>query len=512
MKLNIKFLRGNISNNINKSITWKLFIVTFIVFIIFISTNFLIQSLFFEKFYVSKKKANLQDGIQKFKVSYNKAKTQEKEMELIREFEDGNNAKIAILDNNGNLKFIVKSNNEKADNLKIRIINEVIKSWTISSDIMEIMKKEDKTITRITSKKSNEVRTIVIASSNVAKGNIIFAISSLQPVNEASLVIKEFYFYFYIGAVILIIILSLVYSNMISKPLLKINETASKMAALDFSEKCYIRREDEIGNLSNTLNFLSENLNEALTSLKEANIKLENDIEKERALEKMRKEFVAAVSHELKTPISLIEGYAEGIKDGIFESDNKDYYIDIIIDESKRMGNLVYDMLDLSQLESGNFKLVKEEFFAHKLIESTIKRFSAPIENNFIDFKLNLQQDIKIYADWRRMEQVLINFITNAIRHTGEHGYIKISLEKLGNNKALVYVENSGKQISEDEMDKIWSKFYKIDKSGNRKLGGTGVGLAIVKNILMLHGYDYGVKNINNGVRFYFIVSLYKAS
>lgn len=284
------------------------------------------------------------------------------------------------------------------------------------------------------------------------------------------------------------------------------------MAALDFSEKCYIRREDEIGNLSNTLNFLSENLNEALTSLKEANIKLENDIEKERALEKMRKEFVAAVSHELKTPISLIEGYAEGIKDGIFESDNKDYYIDIIIDESKRMGNLVYDMLDLSQLESGNFKLVKEEFFAHKLIESTIKRFSAPIENNFIDFKLNLEQDIKIYADWRRMEQVLINFITNAIRHTGEHGYIKISLEKLGNNKALVYVENSGKQISEDEMDKIWSKFYKIDKSGNRKLGGTGVGLAIVKNILMLHGYDYGVKNINNGVRFYFIVSLYKAS
>ncbi len=508
MKLNIKFLKNNIRNKINKSITWKLFIVTAVVFIIFISTTLLVQSLFFEKFYVSKKETGLKSGIERFKLSYDKTKDNEKVMELIKDFEESNNAKIAILDNYGNLKFIVKSSNEKADNARIRIINEVIRSWTMSSDIMESMKKQDKTITRITSKKSNEVRTIVTATSDNRKGDIIFAISSLQPVNEASLVIKEFYFYFYIVAVILIFILSFIYSNMISKPLLKLNETASKMAALDFSQKCHEKREDEIGNLSNTLNFLSENLDEALTSLKGANIKLEKDIEKERALEKMRKEFVAAVSHELKTPISLIEGYAEGIKDGIFEGDDMDYYVDVIIDESKRMGNLVYDMLDLSQLESGNFKLVKEEFCVDKLIECTVKRFFTLIEEKNIDFKMSLLEDIKIYADWRRMEQVLTNFITNAIRHTGKQGHIKIAMEKLEDNKALIYVENSGKQIAEEEMNKIWDKFYKIDKSGNRKLGGTGVGLAIVKNILMLHGYECGVENVSEGVRFYFILNL----
>ncbi|NMM64854.1 HAMP domain-containing protein [Clostridium sp. P21] len=508
MKLNIKFFEGKIKNKINKSITWKLFIVTALVFVIFISTTLLVQSLFFEKFYVSKKKANLQNQIQKFKVNYNKTKDEEKEMQLIKDFEENNNAKIAILDQYGNLKFILKSNNEKADNVRIKAINEVIRSWRVNSDIMESMRKQDKTITRITSKKTNEMRTIVTASSDTSKGYIIFAISSLQPVNEASLVIKEFYFYFYIAAVILIIILSFVYSNMISKPLLKLNKAASKMAVMDFSEKCNIQSEDEIGNLSNTLNFLSENLHESLTSLKEANIKLEKDIEKERALERMRKEFVAAVSHELKTPISLIEGYAEGIKDGVFEGNDKDYYIDIIIDESKRMGNLVYDMLDLSQLESGNFKLVKEEFLMHSLIESVIKRFSALVEENSIDFKLKLLYDIKVCADWRRMEQVLINFITNAIKHTRNYGYIKIAMEELENNKVLIYVENNGKHIPEDEMNKIWDKFYKVDKSGNRKLGGTGIGLAIVKNILMLHGYEYGVKNVYEGVRFYFTVTL----
>lgn len=506
MKLNIKSLGNRISNRINKSITWKLFIVTTLFFIAFISTTLLFQSLFFEKFYVSKKKTDLQNGVEKFKYSYNKAKTYEKITELIKDFEESNNAKIAILDNQGKLKFIIKSGNEKAENSRVRIINEVVKNWTMNSDTLENMKKQNKTVTSIAAKQGSEIRTIVSATPDKNTGDIIFAISSLQPVNEASSVIKEFYLYFFIVAVILILILSSVYSSMISKPLLKLNETASKMAALDFSEKSNEYREDEIGNLSNTLNFLSENLDKSLTSLKEANSKLEQDIEKERKLEKMRKEFVAAVSHELKTPISLIEGYAEGIKDGIFEE--KNYYIDVIIDESKKMGSLVYDMLDLSQLESGNFKLVREEFVIDKLIEATVRRFYPLIEEKSIEFDISLLKDIKVYADWNRMEQVLTNFITNAIRHTENFKYIKIAMEKIEGNKVKIYIENRGKNIPEKEMDKIWDKFYKVDKSGNRKLGGTGIGLAIVKNILMLHKYEYGVENVGENVRFYFVVTI----
>jgi signal transduction histidine kinase len=369
------------------------------------------------------------------------------------------------------------------------------------------MRQENKPVTIVTEKKINEVRNIVSAIPDNSKDEIIFAVSSLQPVNEASAVIKEFYIYFYIGAIALIIILSLVYSNMISKPLLSLNEAASNMAELDFSKKCNIAREDEIGNLANTLNFLSENLNEALNSLKRANIKLEEDIEKERLLEKMRKEFVASVSHELKTPISLISGYTEGLKDGVFEVEEREYYLDVILDESNKMGNLVSDMLDLSQLESGNFKLDKEDFYIDELINSTLKKFSALIKDKNLELHLNLIKRIKINADWTRIEQVMTNFITNALRHTCEKGFISVSMEENKGREVCIYVENSGVHIDNEEINKIWDNFYKIDKSRNRKLGGTGIGLAIVKSILILHGYKYGVENTEKGVRFYFIVN-----
>ncbi|WML33819.1 ATP-binding protein [Clostridium sp. OS1-26] len=488
---------------INKSITLKLFVVTALVFIVFISSTLVIQSLFFGQFYMSKKKNDLQNGIEKFRISYNKTTDEQKIAELIRDFEDANNAKMLILDSNGKSKFITRPGSEKTEALKLRLINDIIKKWTMNPSIIIDIKASNKPLTILTDKRGNETRYMISAVPDNSRGEIVFAVSSLQPVNEASSVIKEFYFYFYVGALFLIVILSLIYSNMVTKPLLELNNSASKMADLDFSKKCNIKREDEIGNLSDTLNFLSENLNRSLTSLKEANSKLEEDIEKERRLEKMRKEFVAAVSHELKTPISLIGGYAEGLKDDIFEGEEKDYYIDVIIDESKKMANLVADMLDLSQLESGNFKLVKEEFYIDELLKTTIKKFAAVFNDKNVKFDVNFIEKTKVYADWSRMEQVITNFITNAIRHTNEEGSIMVNMEQQ-EDRVLISIENTGENISEDEINKIWDNFYKIDKARTRKLGGTGIGLAIVKNILMLHGSEYGVENTHRGVKFYF--------
>lgn len=501
-----KLRTNNIVLRIKKYITWKLFIVTALVFIIFISSTLVIQSLFFGKFYISKKKRDIENGIEKFKISYNRAKSDDKVTELIRDFEESSNAKIVIMDEKGKLKFITKSTSERADAGRIKIINDIIRKWTINSDLLFQMKKDNRPLTIVTEKRNNEIRYILSAIPNNQRGEIIFAISSLQPVNEASSVIKEFYFYFYIGAIILIIILSLIYSNMVSKPLIQLNNTAKKMASLNFSEKCIVNSEDEIGNLAATLNFLSYNLNEALTSLKDANIKLEEDIEKERQMEKVRKEFVAAVSHELKTPINLIGGYAEGLRDGIFEEGEKDYYIDVIIDESRKMGNLVADMLHLSHLESGTFKLVKEEFFIDELINSILKKFFAIIKDKKISLKIDIINGIKVYADWTRIDQVITNFTTNAIRHTEEGGTIIFGMKNVG-DKILIFIENTGKKIPDEELDKVWDNFYKIDRSRNRKLGGTGIGLAIVKNILTLHGYEYGIENTEIGVRFYFLMN-----
>lgn len=491
--------------NINKSITLKLFVITSLVFVVFISSTLTIQSLFFGKFYISKKKSDLQNGIEKLRSTYNKSEDEQKIVELIKDFEDTNNTKIVILTSNGKTKFVTRAGSEKIDNMRVRLINDIIKNWTINSEVISDIRTKNKPMTVVSERKGNENRYIISAVPNNYKDEIIFAIASLQPVNEASSVIKEFYFYFYIGAVFLIIILSLMYSNMVTEPLVKLNETASKMANLDFSQKCDIAREDEIGNLANTLDFLSENLNKSLTSLKVANVKLEEDIEKERQLEKMRKEFVAAVSHELKTPISLIGGYAEGLKDDVFEGKEKEYYIDVIIDESKKMGDLVADMLDLSQLESGNFSLVKEKFFIDELIRTTVKRFLAVINDKNISLNINIIENMKIYADWTRMEQVITNFITNAIRHTDENGSIIVNMQDL-ESKVLVSIENTGVSIPENEIEKIWGNFYKIDKSRTRKLGGTGIGLAIVKSILELHNSEYGVENTEDGVKFYFVV------
>jgi signal transduction histidine kinase len=290
---------------------------------------------------------------------------------------------------------------------------------------------------------------------------------------------------------------------MITKPLIRINKTATKMANLDFTEKCEVSSEDEIGSLSASLNFLSDKLHSALSSLRQANAKLEEDILKERNLEKMRKEFVAAVSHELKTPISLIDGYAVGLKDDIFEDKDKDYYIDIIIDEARKMGHLVSDMLDLSQLESGVFKLKRENFDLVELIKATARKYENLAYEKAVDITLELFDSFTINGDYNKLEQVLTNFITNALRHVEDSGHIAIRMQSK-DKETLIEVENTGSHIAFEELEKIWDKFYKVDKSRNRKLGGTGIGLSIVKNILTLHGFSFGASNIEHGVKFFF--------
>ncbi|RYD02146.1 hypothetical protein N752_27225 [Desulforamulus aquiferis] len=256
---------------------------------------------------------------------------------------------------------------------------------------------------------------------------VLTAATSLQPIGEAASVIKQFYVYFYAIALLLIIILSLIFSKMIAKPLLTLNKTALKMSELDFSAKCPVNSKDEIGSLSATLNFLSEKLNSSLLELTVANEKLKKDIEKEKQLEIMRNEFIAGVSHELKTPISLISSYAEGIKDNITNGVKREYYSDIIIDETKKMASLVEDMLDLSQLQSGTFNLKVEDFPIISLLNDIVERFmaNAQLKGKTFDLQTPLN-DLEVIGDMFRIEQVLTNLFDNALKYTPIGGIIKI--------------------------------------------------------------------------------------
>jgi signal transduction histidine kinase len=482
-----------------KSITKKLFIITTAMFAVFIAGTLIIQSLFFERLYINKKENELTGYAGNFRSEYNKAQSNTAALEVLEDYELSYNIKILIMDKNYDIKGLKNTKKGRNDGAKVAELSDFIRKWVAQGESNN---------SKIYSMNNRETgtRTIIAVLPNISKEEIIFVSSSLQPVNEAVSVIEKIYLYFSIGAIFVTILLAFVYSRMIAKPLLKINEAATKMAQLDFTEKCEVVSEDEIGNVAASLNFLSENLSEAMTSLRAVNAQLEKDIEKERVLERMRKEFVASVSHELKTPISLIDGYAIGLKDEIFEDEDKDYYLDVIIDEAKKMGHLVSDMLDLSHLESGLFKLKKEEFDITELIEFSLRKYKGNLEERNITLETKLIDDVLVYADWNRMEQVITNFITNAIRHVDDNGSIYVSMVDKEDSIA-VEIENTGSSIEEDELIKIWDKFYKIDKSRNRKLGGTGIGLSIVKNILELHGYSYGVSNIDRGVKFYFTIT-----
>lgn len=489
-------------SKINKSIAKKIFIITLVFLIIFTSFIFIFETLFFQKFYTNWKMSTLEKNAQTLEKDYNNASSDDEISKLVTNFQDNNSSKVGILDKNGYLKF--SSNGDpREESLSVRVIREAMNQFTSEPEVFAEIKKSGKIKTYIFKNNNFETKTIISIVPNQQKNEVIFVVSSLQPISEASAVIQKIFVYIYIFAFGLTILLSIIYSNMIAKPLIKLNKTASKMSKMDFSEKYTVDSQDELGNLGITLNFLSENLDAALRSLRTANLKLKGDIQKERSLEKMRREFVGGISHELKTPISLIEGYAEGIKDDVFQGDDKDYYVDVIIDEAKKMGVLVSDMLDLAQLENGNFKLKSQGFYIDKLINVTTKKYYTIFNSKKIDVKLNLDNNVLVHGDTMRIEQVLTNFITNAIRHTQENGSIEIAMRQ-NNNMVYVIVKNSGENIPVTDLDKIWDKFFKIDKSRNRNLGGTGLGLAITKNILLLHNSDFGVENYVGGVSFYF--------
>lgn len=506
-----------------KSISAKLFLITSLAFISFITLTMLLQSMFIGTFYLKQKTLEFNKNFKIYALIINRGNsTKVNQSKSSQDFEIQNNAITAMVDFSSGIKFysttpkkqnILPSGSVKLmiDNTRMGLLNSAFNTWLTNSSYVHDVMNSKKNLTFTVQDKRNNVNSIVgitpiLYGSNVT--SIIIAVASLQPIGEASSVIKQFYIYFYAIAIILILILSLIYSNLISKPLIILNKAALKMAELDFSSKCIINSEDEIGSLSNSLNFLSEKLDISLTELKMANEKLKLDIENEKRLEIMRKEFVAGVSHELKTPITLISGYAEAIKDNISDGSRRDYYSDVIIDESQKMSHLVNDMLDLSQLESGNFKLNMEDFYINELLESIIKKYSYNMKEESPKFTLNIEsKSAEIHGDWFRLEQVITNLLNNSIKFTPAGLIIKVT-ESIAGTKVLIEIENPGEHIPEEELSNVWEKFYKIDKSRNRRYGGSGIGLSVVQNILDLHSSEYGLVNTDYGVKFYFYLTM----
>ncbi|MFE6139408.1 ATP-binding protein [Bacillus sp. NPDC057893] len=329
------------------------------------------------------------------------------------------------------------------------------------------------------------------------KINYFFAMTSLQPVDEAVQMIKDYYIYLVILVLILIVLVSFYYSKKIAKPLLQINDTTKRIADLDFSEKIPITTKDEIGDLSNSINTLSMTLHSYINQLQQ-------DIEKEKQLENTRKEFISGVSHELKTPLSIMKSCISILEDGV-ASNKKEYYFKAMSKEVDKMDMLIIDMLELAKFESGTYKMEMDVFHIDEMIDYICEQLSPEITAKQLHVHKHLSK-IEVVANQHRIEQVITNFVTNAIRYTPENENIIIStIEE--NERVKVCIENKGAHIAPEHLKKIWDRFYRGNTYRQRTKGGTGLGLAISKNILELHSVQYGVSNTEDGVLFFFYLN-----
>ncbi|HBE9438073.1 two-component sensor histidine kinase [Clostridioides difficile] len=324
-------------------------------------------------------------------------------------------------------------------------------------------------------------------------------------VEELSINSKFEFWIWFIILVIFIMSIDFLLGKFISEPITSINKSAKSMSQLDFSNPCTVNTNDEFGELSRSLNTMSTNLQQALSDLESANIQLEKDVNKERMLLEQRKELVDTISHEMKTPLGIIRAYTEGLMDEADEEKKKNY-MNVIIEETDRMNNMIVSLLDLSALEAGVSKLNPERFDFIEFVETVAGRLLIDIPDANFYFTYDLPEyEVFVVVDKMRMEQVVENLIINAKKHVVYNGNLDLSIT-CENGLILFEIYNDGRIIEQDEISKIWYKFYRSVQS--QRTGGSGLGLAIVSQILTMQGLEYGVKNRDRGVEFYFMIPI----
>ena len=338
----------------------------------------------------------------------------------------------------------------------------------------------------------------------LANGNYYIVACPVESIAEAANISTRFYMIAGIAAVMIGAVIIWMTTRRITEPVQELTELSRKMAELDFDARYESGGEDEIGILGRNFNTMSEKLEMTIGELKSANIRLEKDIEEKRQIDEMRREFLASVSHELKTPIALIQGYAEGLKDNISDDpESRAFYCDVIMDESAKMNHMVQQLLTLDQLESGSDRLEMERFDMYELIRGVLQASALLIRQNEAAVEFEADGKMPVWGDEFRIEEVVTNYLTNALHHLDGDRRIRISCTK-EDGVVTTAVYNSGQQIPPDELDKIWLKFYKVDKARTRAYGGSGIGLSIVKAVMDAHGQKCGVRNAADGVEFYF--------
>ncbi len=411
----------------------------------------------------------------------------------------------------GNDYFVILSEAEQTQNVSIDLYDETDNflyegktSYLSGNKINVISRKtnDDGSYFNVVCAEGSTTQYILYGKS-LENGYHIEISTEVNPIQENASLATTVTTAITVFALVLALVFIYDYSRRFTKPLIQMNDVMKRIASLDFSVKTNIDRKDEIGTLANNINTVSESLDTALSELREKNAQLQADIEKERQLERMRQDFVSSASHELKTPIAIIRGYAEGLKMNIEDENNSSKeYCDIIMKEADKMNDLVINMLEQSLYSTGTKLPEKCEFDVKEYVEDFLKSASPIFKEKEITVNYNAQSGL-VFGDKKQMTTVLSNIVLNACSHASGEKRIDISTIDDG-DYIKINVFNTGSRIDDKDKDNIFTSFYRADKAHSRKEGRFGLGLSIVKSIVTNHGCDCGFKNEDNGVTFWF--------
>lgn len=484
----------------NISISTELAISILLVTAVMLSLVYFMNSVFLSKIYLRYKKEAMEESFSELdEASADGTLYTAKYRVTFEKICGRNNLQILIASSNG--VPVLTSQNEK-DMLVSQLYRVMFSNEQEDGDKI-VLNEESYTIEL--RKDSRMGEQYLILWGTLSDGNIIIMRAGMQPIKESAKISNSFLLFIALIVICVAVIVSYFIGEKITEPVKQLNKISKSMTNLDFNAKYVPRkRMNELDQLGENMNSMSEKLEQTILELKQANLSLKHDISVLNDNEKRRREFLSNVSHELKTPIALIQGYAEGLSDGIFtDPEDQKYYADVISDEAKKMNTIVKELLDLNQLEGGQYNLDLERFDIVELIKGTIGENKLLIEENGITVKFPYDQPYYVVGDDFFIERVFVNYLTNAIHYCEGEKIIDIRLEEIKDG-VKISVMNTGNNIPEDSIGHVFEKFYKVDKARTRAYGGSGIGLSIVKAVMELHGRDYGVYNVDGGVVFYF--------
>ncbi len=489
-------------NSIRKQLTVIFIALTGMLFL----ANYLINTFFLEDFYSLRKRDVLIKAYENLNENITDRGGMKKDS--VQEFEELCNANsISFIVTDEDYKMLIWTDTAYAQSDYLRLMLGRLNGYGIGLDTVDpdsiLVQNDSYTIQK---KYDPEVAVDYMEMwGTLDKGFYFIMRINMESIRDSVRISNDFIKYICLFGVILASILVWFISGRVTKPLGELTELSKRMAGLDFSAKYTSGGSDEVGQLGESFNRMSENLEKTYSQLLTANNELQKDIQKKEEIDDMRKEFLSNVSHELKTPIALIQGYAEGLQECVNDDEeSRAFYCEVIMDEASKMNGLVQKLLTLNQLEFGNEQVVLERFDLSELIRNKLQSVAILVQQKGAEIISDIPDSLYAWGDEYKVEEVLTNYLSNALNHVDGERRITVRADRRADSVVRVCVRNTGEQIPEKDLTLIWDKFYKVDKARTREYGGSGVGLSIVKAIMDSFHQNYGVRNCENGVEFWF--------